>query len=103
MIVFFAFRANSYSSAVIEVAAGQSVVTTGPYAVLRHPMYAGALLLVFCTPLALGSWWGLVPALLMLVMIVLRLLDEETALLLELPGYADYCRRVRDRLVPGVW
>jgi protein-S-isoprenylcysteine O-methyltransferase Ste14 len=103
LIVFFAFRSNSYSSAVIEVAAAQKVVSTGPYAVIRHPMYAGALLLVFSTPAALGSWWGLIPAFLMLVMIVLRLLDEEAALLQELPGYADYCRRVRDRLMPGVW
>jgi protein-S-isoprenylcysteine O-methyltransferase Ste14 len=103
VIVFFVFRANSYTSAVIEVADAQKVVDTGPYAVVRHPMYSGAFLMVLVTPVALGSWWGLPFAFLLVFVIVLRLLDEEEFLRRNLPGYQEYSARVKFRLVPGLW
>jgi protein-S-isoprenylcysteine O-methyltransferase Ste14 len=102
-IVFLIFRENSYTSAVIETTAGQPVVSTGPYAVVRHPMYAGALLMLLGTPLALGSWWGLVPFLILLLSIIWRLLDEERFLARGLPGYDAYRAKVRHRLVPYTW
>ena len=97
------FRENSYTSATIEVAAGQRLIDTGPYAVVRHPMYASALLYLIGTPLALGSYWGLLGLGAMLPFLVWRLLDEERLLVQELPGYVTYRARVRHRLVPGVW
>jgi protein-S-isoprenylcysteine O-methyltransferase Ste14 len=79
------------------------VISTGLYAIVRHPMYTAALALFLGTPLALASWWGLVPAALLLAALVWRLLDEESYLARNLPGYTDYQRRVRTRLVPGIW
>ena len=81
----------------------QRVISTGVYAIVRHPMYASAVPLFLATPLALGSWWGLVPAALLLAMLVWRLLDEEAYLARNLPGYTDYQRKVQARLVPHVW
>jgi protein-S-isoprenylcysteine O-methyltransferase Ste14 len=103
LIVFFVFRENTFTSAVIEVAKEQRVVTTGPYAVVRHPMYAGALVLMAGVPLALGSWWGLPPLGPFTAVIVWRLLDEERFLEARLAGYAAYRQKTRHRLVPGVW
>jgi protein-S-isoprenylcysteine O-methyltransferase Ste14 len=103
LIVFFVFRANSYTSAVIEVGTEQTIVTTGPYRFVRHPMYAGALLLILGIPLALGSLWGLLICLAMVVTIVARLLDEERYLASRLPGYPAYCATTRYRLVPGIF
>jgi protein-S-isoprenylcysteine O-methyltransferase Ste14 len=97
------FRANSFASATIRVAEGQSLVSTGPYAVVRHPMYAGALVYLVGTPLALGSYWGLVVVALMLPILIWRLMDEERVLEQRLPGYSDYKRKVRYRLLPGVY
>jgi protein-S-isoprenylcysteine O-methyltransferase Ste14 len=102
-IVFLVFKENRYTSAVVEVAAEQQVITTGPYAVVRHPMYSGALLLLFSAPIALGSWWALPLFLPMFVVIVLRLLDEERFLLQSLPGYEEYCRKVQYRLIPRIF
>jgi len=103
LVVFLVFRENTYTSAVIEVAAEQRVVDTGPYAVVRHPMYAGALVLVAGIPLALGSVLGLVTLPPFAAIIVWRLLDEETFLAARLPGYAGYRQKVRARLLPGIW
>jgi protein-S-isoprenylcysteine O-methyltransferase Ste14 len=85
------------------VAAGQRVISTGPYAIVRHPMYAGALLMLFATPIALGSWWGLTMFIPMALVIVLRLRDEEIFLQKRLPGYREYCGKVRFHLVPYIW
>jgi protein-S-isoprenylcysteine O-methyltransferase Ste14 len=103
IVVFRVFRANSYASAVIEVGAEQRVIDTGPYAVVRHPMYAGALVLLAGVPLALGSLWGLLALAPMAAVIVWRLLDEEAFLTAQLPGYAAYCAKTRYRLLPHVW
>ena len=97
------YRENTFSSATIQIAANQTVVSTGPYAIVRHPMYAGGLLYLGATPLALGSFWGLIPIAAILPLLIWRLLDEERYLARELPGYVDYQRRVRYRLVPFVW
>ncbi len=97
------YRSNPFGSATIEVAENQTVVSTGPYAIVRHPMYASALLYLVGTPLALGSYWGLIPIAAILPLVVWRLLDEERLLARRLPGYAEYQRRVRYRLVPFVW
>ena len=97
------YRENTYTSATIETYEGQHVIDTGPYALVRHPMYSGALLYILGTPLALGSYVGLIGVGCMAAVIVWRLLDEERMLVRELPGYAAYRARVRWRLVPGVW
>ncbi len=102
-IIFIVFRENSFTSATIEVAADQKVISTGPYAIVRHPMYTGALVLLFGTPLALGSWWGLLMFIAVTFIIIWRLLDEEKFLLKNLKGYSDYKKKVRYRLMPFVW
>jgi protein-S-isoprenylcysteine O-methyltransferase Ste14 len=102
-IVFRVFRENTFTSASIEVDPAQAVVQTGPYARVRHPMYAGGLVLLLGAPLALGSWWGLLTFVPMTASIVWRLLDEETFLSARLPGYDQYRSNVRFRLIPGVW
>ncbi len=103
LIQFHVFKANTFASAVVEIAAKQKVISTGPYAVVRHPMYSGALLVDFFIPIALGSWWGLPFALAMLAVVILRLLDEEKLLRQGLPGYEEYCRKVQYRLIPHLW
>jgi protein-S-isoprenylcysteine O-methyltransferase Ste14 len=79
------------------------VITTGPYAIVRHPLYASSSLYLLGMPLALGSWWGFVGLGVMLPFLIWRLLDEERLLARELPGYREYQQRVRWRLVPGIW
>ena len=103
LIVFVVFRENSFSSATIEVASDQRVVSTGPYAIVRHPMYAGGLILLIGTPLALGSYTGLFALAAMTPVLIWRLFDEERFLSGSLPGYTDYCAKVRWRLIPGVF
>jgi protein-S-isoprenylcysteine O-methyltransferase Ste14 len=97
------FRDNAFAAATIRVDSEQRVISSGLYAFVRHPMYTAALALLLGTPLALGSFWGLIPAALLCAAIVLRLLDEENYLAHNLPGYTDYQRTVRTRLVPGIW
>jgi len=96
-------RQNSYAASTVTVEAGQPVVSTGLYAIVRHPMYSAALILTGFTPLALGSYWGLLMIVPIIATLAWRLLDEERVLKRDLPGYLDYCRRVRFRLVPGLW
>jgi protein-S-isoprenylcysteine O-methyltransferase Ste14 len=103
VVFFFVMKQNSYAASTITVEPGQPVVSTGLYGIVRHPMYSGALLLLIFTPLALGSYWGLLVAALMLPALIWRLLDEERYLKLHLPGYTDYCRRLRYRLIPHLW
>jgi protein-S-isoprenylcysteine O-methyltransferase Ste14 len=101
--IFLVYRENTFGAATIQVTAGQRVISTGPYAVVRHPMYASALLYVFGTPLALGSYRGLIAFAVMVAVLIWRLLDEERMLAHDLPGYTEYQRRVRYRLVPYFW
>jgi protein-S-isoprenylcysteine O-methyltransferase Ste14 len=102
-ITFAVAKVNTYASSIIEVAEEQKVISTGPYARVRHPLYSGALILLFGIPLALGSWWGELVNLPLTASIVWRLLDEERLLVRELPGYAEYREKVKYRLVPHVW
>jgi protein-S-isoprenylcysteine O-methyltransferase Ste14 len=101
--ILFVFRANTFAAATIRVESGQKVISTGPYAVVRHPMYATALLMLLGIPIALGSWWGVLIVAVILPALAWRLIDEERVLLRDLDGYADYRRRVRARLIPYVW
>jgi protein-S-isoprenylcysteine O-methyltransferase Ste14 len=103
LVVFVTFRENTFTAGTIEVAAGQRVIDSGPYGVVRHPMYAGALVMITGIPLALGSWWGLVPAALLVPVLVWRLLREEAFLTANLSGYDAYRGRVRYRLMPMFW
>jgi protein-S-isoprenylcysteine O-methyltransferase Ste14 len=100
---YLVFKANSFASATIGVAQGQTLVSTGPYAIVRHPMYAGAFIYLLGTPLGLGSYWGLAVLALLTPILIWRLVDEERILEARLPGYSDYKRKVRYRLLPGVY
>jgi protein-S-isoprenylcysteine O-methyltransferase Ste14 len=102
-LITLVYRANTFASATITVGERQSVISTGPYAIVRHPMYASASLYLLGTPLALGSYWGIIALLVMMPALIWRLIDEERLLARNLPGYTDYQRRVRCRLVPFVW
>ncbi len=103
LFVFLVFRENTFTSAVIEVTADQRVIDSGPYAVVRHPMYTGALVLVAGIPMALGSFVGLATLPSFAAIIVWRLLDEERFLVGHLPGYAVYREKTQHRLIPHVW
>jgi protein-S-isoprenylcysteine O-methyltransferase Ste14 len=101
--IFLVFKENSFASSTIAVAEGQTVVSTGPYAIVRHPMYAGAFVYLIGIPLALGSYWGLLALAPLAPFLIWRLVDEERVLEQHLPGYSDYKRKVRYRLAPGVY
>jgi protein-S-isoprenylcysteine O-methyltransferase Ste14 len=103
LFIFWVIRVNSFAASNIRVEKDQRVIDTGPYAHVRHPMYAGAIWLFVGMPLALGSWWSLALILPLVPVLLWRLLDEEKILQRDLPGYTDYMRRVRARLVPFVW
>ena len=102
-ITFLAYKENPFTSATIEIAQDQKVISTGPYAIVRHPMYAGGLLLFLGTPLALGSYWGLLAFGATLPALIWRLLDEERFLTESLSGYVEYCAKVHWRLIPGIF
>jgi protein-S-isoprenylcysteine O-methyltransferase Ste14 len=100
---FLVLRENTFAASTVTVEAGQFVISTGPYALVRHPMYAGALLLILAMPIALGSWWGLLLSVSSTPLLIARILDEEHALSAGLPGYNDYRRTVPYRLIPLIW
>jgi len=102
-IIFRVYKENSYASATIEVASDQRVISTGPYAVVRHPMYFGAILYLIGMPLALGSYRAILADVFIAPFLLWRIFDEERFLTRNLPGYAQYCAKVRWRLVPGVF
>lgn len=104
-LFFLPFRENPYLSAVVRVQTdrGQTVITTGPYAYVRHPLYAAVIPFAAGTALLLGSWYGLLMGLVFTVALALRAVQEERVLQAKLPGYAEYLERVRYRLIPHVW
>jgi len=102
-VVFLVFRENTFTSATIEVKDEQKVISTGPYAVIRHPMYSGAFIMLLGIPLALGSCWAFIFVFLLFAAIVWRLLEEEKFLSKNLPGYTGYRQKVRYRLIPYIW
>jgi protein-S-isoprenylcysteine O-methyltransferase Ste14 len=103
LFVFLVFKVNTFTSGIIEIAPEQKVISTGPYGLVRHPMYLGALILLLGIPIALGSWWGVLTLVPMAVVLVLRLTDEEIFLARNLPGYTEYRQKVKYRLVPFAW
>ena len=103
LAVFFVFKENPFTSATIELAPDQKVISTGPYALVRHPMYAAALVMLLGIPIALGSWWGLLVILVMMPALIWRLFEEEKFLSRNLSGYVEYQNKVRYRLIPLVW
>jgi protein-S-isoprenylcysteine O-methyltransferase Ste14 len=102
-IVFLVFKENSYTSAIIEVDKEQKVISTGMYAVVRHPMYFGAILMLIFSSVALGSYWALLCVAALTVSIIARLLNEEKFLSENLSGYDEYCKKVRYHLIPFIW
>ena len=102
-IYFLVVRENRYAAATVEVREGQTVVSTGPYAIVRHPMYSGAILVLLAAPVALGSWWGLIFTPVFVLSFAWRLLNEERYLAENLPGYTQYIRKMRYRLLPYLW
>jgi protein-S-isoprenylcysteine O-methyltransferase Ste14 len=102
-IIFLVLRENSYASRIIEVEREQKVISHGPYAIVRHPMYVGAMLMYIFSPLALGSYWAMIPALSIIPLLVARIRNEETVLVRELKGYKEHLLRTKYRLIPGLW
>ena len=100
---FFVLRENSFASRVIEVEEHQKVISSGPYTIVRHPMYLGVMLMYGISPLALGSLWGMLPMALLPFFLVARIINEEKVLSEDLEGYEEYTRKVKWRLIPWVW
>jgi protein-S-isoprenylcysteine O-methyltransferase Ste14 len=103
LAIYFVFKENTFTSATIELAPDQKVISTGSYALVRHPMYSGALVMLAGIPIALGSWWGLLVIVAIIPALIWRLFDEEKFLARNLPGYSEYQNRVRYRLIPLLW
>jgi len=104
-LVIWAFRENAFLAECVRIQTerGHTVCTTGPYRIVRHPMYAAVILTILCVPVLLGSLFALIPAGHIAALFVLRTALEDRTLQAELPGYADYARAVRWKLVPGIW
>jgi protein-S-isoprenylcysteine O-methyltransferase Ste14 len=103
LAIFIVFKENTFAAATIKLSPGQKVISTGLYARVRHPMYAGGLVMLIGVPIALGSWWGLLVVAAMTPALIWRLIDEEKFLEKNLPGYADYEKKTPYRLAPLVW
>lgn len=103
LFVFWVQRVNEFASRVVEVEPDHRLVDTGPYTIVRHPMYLGVMWFVLATPVALGSYWAVIPAVGIVPALMARILAEERVLHRDLPGYAAYTERIRHRLLPGIW
>ncbi|MDD2655600.1 MAG: isoprenylcysteine carboxylmethyltransferase family protein [Candidatus ainarchaeum sp.] len=101
--MFLVMRENTYLSRAVEVQEGQKVITTGPYKYVRHPLYAAMLVYCISVPVSLGSYYGIIPALGMVALMLVRTSREDKFLHENLPGYEEYAQKTRYRLVPGVW
>ena len=100
---FLVIRVNTYASRVVEIQEGQQVIASGPYALVRHPMYLSIILILFATPIALGSFWGILPTLAYIPLLAARAKNEEELLVNDLAGYREYMQKTRYRLFPGIW
>jgi protein-S-isoprenylcysteine O-methyltransferase Ste14 len=103
IFVVLVFKENEFASRVIEVVKGQKVIQSGPYRFVRHPMYLGATLMYIASPLALGSYWAMIPALFIIPIFIARIINEEKVLTKDLEGYSEYKQKTRYRLLPGIW
>lgn len=104
MLIARVMEENRYASAIIQVSEEQKIIETGPYKIVRHPMYTGGLIFILFTPLALGSYWALIPfSISTAPALILRIINEEKLMITNLPGYSDYCRKTKYRLIPYVW
>jgi protein-S-isoprenylcysteine O-methyltransferase Ste14 len=103
VFVVLVFKENEFASRVIEVVNGQKVIQSGPYRFVRHPMYLGATLMYIASPLALGSYWAMIPALFIIPIFIARIINEEKVLTKDLEGYSEYKQKTRYRLIPGIW
>ena len=103
IFIFFVFRENTYASTVIQVENEQHVITTGPYSIVRHPMYLGLVIMSLFIPLALGSYFSIIPMLFIIPVIIIRIKNEEEVLLKKLKGYKEYCIKTPYRLIPLIW
>jgi protein-S-isoprenylcysteine O-methyltransferase Ste14 len=103
LFLFLVFKENKYLAHTVVVEEGQRVVTTGPYAVVRHPMYLAELIMFIFAPISLGSYWAIIVNILLITLLVVRIITEEEVLLKELKGYDEYVKKTRYRLVPGIW
>ena len=103
ILFFLVLKENQFASRVIEVEKGQKVIQSGPYRLVRHPMYMGAILMYVASPLALGSYWAIIPAIFIIPIFIARILNEESVLTKELEGYSEYKLKTRYRLIPGIW
>jgi protein-S-isoprenylcysteine O-methyltransferase Ste14 len=102
-MIFLVFRENRYASRIIEVEQEQKVISSGPYAIVRHPMYLGVSIMYIFSPLALGSYWAMIPSLLIIPLLVVRIRNEESVLVRELKGYQEYLQKTKYRFFPGIW
>lgn len=103
IFVVLVFKENRYASRIIEVEKGQKVIQSGPYRFVRHPMYLGSILMYIASPLALGSYWAMIPAAFIIPVLIARIINEEKVLTKELEGYSEYKQKTRYRLIPGIW
>lgn len=103
IFIFFVFRENAYASTVIQVENEQHVITTGPYSIIRHPMYLGMVIMSLFLPLALGSYFSLIPMLFIIPITIFRIKNEEEILLRDFSGYKEYCLKIPYRLIPLIW
>jgi protein-S-isoprenylcysteine O-methyltransferase Ste14 len=103
LFIISVFKENQFASRIIEVDKEQKVIQTGPYRLVRHPMYLGALIMYLASPIALGSYWAIIPALFIIPVLIARIIDEEKILEKELEGYSAYKLNTKYRLIPGIW
>jgi len=103
IFVVLVFKENQFASRIIEVVEGQKVIQSGPYRIVRHPMYMGSTLMYVASPLALGSYWAIIPAIFIIPIFVARIINEEKVLTKELEGYSEYKQKTRYRLIPRIW
>ncbi|WP_459480105.1 methyltransferase family protein [Clostridium saccharoperbutylacetonicum] len=103
IFIFYVFKENNYASTVIKVENEQQVISSGPYSIVRHPMYLGMISMMLFMPLALGSYFSIIPMLLIIPILIIRIKNEEEVLLIELKGYKDYCLKTQYRLIPLIW
>lgn len=103
LLFFLVLKENTYASRIIEVEKGQKVISTGPYAIIRHPMYVAVLMMYVLSPLALGSYWAVLAVLPLPVLVIFRIKSEEKILRDILPGYREYTQKVKYRLIPYIW